>query len=56
MRPYSLELKHNLQLFQEQQLEELTTMINLGSEFYAQAKVYDCVFYLIAINLRGKDI
>lgn len=37
---FSLELKQNLKLMQEQNLYELTSMINLGSEFYAQAKVY----------------
>lgn len=34
-------------MMQEQNLYELTSMIDLGSEFYAQAKVY--VYYLLSI-------
>lgn len=33
---------------QEQNLLDLTTLINLGSEFYAQAKVYGIYFYHIS--------
>lgn len=32
---------------QEQNLLDLTTLINLGSEFYAQAKVYEIRIYSI---------
>lgn len=44
---YSLELRQNIRLMQEQNLLDLTTLINLGSEFYAQAKVYEFCFYLV---------
>lgn len=37
---HSLELKSNINLLQENKMESLKTKINLGSEFYMQAKVY----------------
>jgi prefoldin alpha subunit len=46
-----LELKQNIQMFQAQNLLDLTTLINLGSEFYAQAKVPDTSFIFVKIGL-----
>jgi len=37
-------------MIQEQALVDLTTLINLGSEFYAQAKVYANVYDRLCCN------
>lgn len=36
----SLALRNKIELLQEQKLAELTSMVNLGSDCYVQAKVY----------------
>jgi hypothetical protein len=35
-----MELRNKIMMIKENQLKELDTMVNLGSEFYVQAKVY----------------
>ena len=37
----SLELRNNVKMLQEQKKTSLKTMVNLGSDFYVQAKVPD---------------
>lgn len=36
----SLELRENIKLMKDEKMTELKTLVDLGSEFYCQSKVY----------------
>ncbi|EGC30884.1 hypothetical protein DICPUDRAFT_83203 [Dictyostelium purpureum] len=46
-----LELKSNIELIEENKMESMKTMINLGSECYAKARVPDTKYIYVNIGL-----
>ena len=51
MNVCSLELRNNVKMLQEQKKTSLKTMVNLGSDFYVQAKVPDTSKIYVSIGL-----
>lgn len=48
---YSLELRNHILLIKEQKLDTLSTMVNLSSEFFVQAKVEDTSKIFVHVGL-----
>lgn len=46
-----LELRNNVRLLQEQKQSSLKTMVNLGSDFYVQARVPDTQWIYVSVGL-----
>lgn len=46
-----MELRNNIKLLLDQKQTSLKTMVNLGSDFYVQAKVPDTSFIYVSVGL-----
>jgi prefoldin alpha subunit len=46
-----LELRNNVRVLREQKQTSLKTMVNLGSDFYVQAKVPDTTYLYVGVGL-----